>query len=217
MGGKEYGDPDSLKNPRKRNGRSRGPATESADIPDTSHFDGNRARIGATRLKKLAKSGKPFFLAVCFTKPHLPFTAPRKYWDLYKRSQFRLPKNLGIPPGYPQFARNRNAGELRSYKDIPLQGTPDKFPVELSQRLIHGYHACASYTDRNVGVLLEALKTSGAADNTIVVFWADHGWKLGDHSSWCKHTNFECDTRVPLIIHHPRMPSVTGNLSLIHI
>ena len=100
---------------------------------------------------------------------------------------------------------------MRSYKDIPLQGTPDKFPVELSQRLIHGYHACASYTDRNVGVLLEALKTSGAADNTIVVFWADHGWKLGDHSSWCKHTNFECDTRVPLIIHHPRMPSVTGN------
>ena len=211
VGGKEYGDPDSLKNPRKRNGRSRGPATDSADIPDTAHFDGNRARIGATRLKKLAKSGKPFFLAVGFTKPHLPFTAPRKYWDLYKRSQFRLPKNLGIPPGYPQFARNRNAGELRSYKDIPLQGTPDKFPVELSQRLIHGYHACASYTDRNVGVLLEALKTSGAADNTIVVFWADHGWKLGDHSSWCKHTNFECDTRVPLIIHHPRMPSVTGN------
>ncbi len=211
VGGKEYGDPASLKNPRKKNGRRRGPATESADVPDGSHFDGNRARVGADRLKQLAAAGKPFFLAVGFTKPHLPFVAPKKYWDLYKRDSFALPANPGVPPGYPRYARNVNAGELRSYSDIPLAGTPKQFPVALSQRLIHGYHACVSYADRNIGVLLDALEKSGAAENTIVVLWADHGWKLGDHSSWCKHTNFECDTRVPLVIRHPRMKSVAGH------
>ncbi len=210
VSGQEYGDPASLKNRRKRNGRLRGPSTESADRPDASHADGHRANVGVTQLRKLAKAGKPFFLAVGFTKPHLPFVAPAKYWNKYQRGQFHLPKNLGIPPGYPQFARNRMAGELRSYSDIPIDGTPDRFPESLSRRLIHGYHACVSYTDRNVGLLLLALEESGVADNTIVVFWADHGWKLGDHSSWCKHTNFECDTRVPLIIRHPGMTKATG-------
>jgi iduronate 2-sulfatase len=82
--------------------------------------------------------------------------------------------------------------------------------MPLNRRLLHGYHACVSYTDRNVGKLLDALQSSGAADNTVVVFWADHGWKLGDHSSWCKHTNFECDTRVPLIIRHPTLATARG-------
>ena len=95
------------------------------------------------------------------------------------------------------------AGELRSYSDIPEKVLPSEFSNALNLRLIHGYYACVSYMDYNVGLLLEALKRSGEADRTIVVFWADHGWKLGDHSSWCKHTNFECDTRVPLIVHVP--------------
>jgi len=210
--GKEYGDPNSRKgdNVRLRNGRKRGPATESADVPDDSHADGNRAKEGAAQIQKLAKGSKPFFLAVGFTKPHLPFTAPRKYWDLYQRDQFKMPANLGVPPKYPDFARNVNAGELRSYSDIPLKGSPATFPDALNRRLIHGYYACVSYTDRNIGVLLDALGKSPAAKNTIIVLWADHGWKLGDHSSWCKHTNFECDTRVPLIIRHPGMPSARG-------
>lgn len=212
VGGREYGDPASLKarNTRERRGRTRGPSTEAADVPDDTHFDGNRAKVGAARIYKLARSDKPFFLAVGFTKPHLPFVAPQKYWDLYKRENFGLPANLGVPPGYPAYARNTNAGELRAYSDIPLEGTPAAFPDALNRRLIHGYHACASYTDRNIGVLLEALKNSGAAKDTIVVLWADHGWKLGDHSSWCKHTNFECDTRVPLIIRCPGMESARG-------
>jgi arylsulfatase A-like enzyme len=210
VSGKQYGDPESLKQRRERNGRKRGPATESADVPDETHFDGNRATVGAARIHQLAKAGKPFFLAVGFTKPHLPFVAPQKYWQLYKRESFGLPTNLGVPSGYPEFARNVNAGELRSYSDIPLKGTPADFPDELNKRLIHGYHACVSYTDRNIGVLLEALENSGAAGNTIVVLWADHGWKLGDHASWCKHTNFECDTRVPLIIRVPQVASARG-------
>ena len=213
VSGKEYGDPASLKAKRNRNGRSRGPSTESADVADDSHFDGNRAKVGAARLHQLVKAGKPFFLAVGFTKPHLPFVAPKKYWDLYRSQRFALPDNIGIPPGYPEYASNRNAGELRSYSDVPLTGSPADFPDALNRQLIHGYHACVSYTDRNIGVLLDALKNSDAAKNTIVVMWADHGWKLGDHSSWCKHTNFECDTRVPFLIHHPQMASATGRTS----
>ncbi|MCA9263183.1 MAG: sulfatase [Planctomycetales bacterium] len=212
--GQEYSDPASLAAKRNatsaRDGSQRGPATESADVGDDSHFDGNRAAIGAAQIRALAQGDQPFFLAVGFTKPHLPFVAPKKYWDLYQRDTFALPDNRGFPPGYPLYARNRDAGELRQYSDIPNEGTPADFPNELNQRLIHGYYACVSYLDRNVGVLLDALQEANVVDNTIVVFWADHGWKLGDHSSWCKHTNFECDTRVPLIIRHPSLLTAAG-------
>jgi arylsulfatase A-like enzyme len=206
-----YANPASLK-ARKANKKKkgRGPSTEASDASDEALVDGKRAKIGASRIHKLAKSGKPFFLAVGFTKPHLPFVAPKKYWNLYKRDSFALPANLGVPPDYPKYARNANAGELRAYSDIPAKGKPGAFPEALNRRLIHGYHACVSYTDRNIGVLLDALEKSGAAKNTIVVLWGDHGWKLGDHSSWCKHTNFECDTRVPLLIRHPGMKSARG-------
>jgi len=217
ISGKQYANPESFKQMREskshapgKKTKSRGPATEAAEVADGVYSDGMRAAEGVRQIKKLAVAGKPFFLAVGFTKPHLPFNAPTKYWDLYKREDFAMPKNLGVPPGYPEWARNRNPGELRAYADIPVKGTPADFPMELNLRLIHGYHACVSYTDRNVGVLLDALESSGAADNTIVVFWADHGWKLGDHSSWCKHTNFECDTRVPLMIRYPKIPTAKG-------
>lgn len=214
VGGTEYGDPANQRANRENrlqsDGRRRGPSTEGADVPDETHFDGNRARVGAAQIRELAKADRPFFLAVGFTKPHLPFVAPRKYWDLYGREDFAMPPNRGVPPGYPDYARNANAGELRAYGDIPAEGAPADFPEEINKRLLHGYHAAVSYTDRNIGVLLDALRDSGAATNTIVVLWADHGWKLGDHSSWCKHTNFECDVRVPLIIRHPGMASVRG-------
>ena len=217
VAGREYADPSSLRARQESkpnsNGQRRGPATESADVGDDSHFDGGRAKVGASQILELVENDNPFFLAVGFTKPHLPFVAPKKYWDLYERGQFSLPDNLSIPPGYPNYASNVNAGELRNYSDIPNDGAIADFPNELNQRLIHGYYACVSYLDRNVGVLLDALQQSGADKNTIVVLWADHGWKLGDHSSWCKHTNFECDTRVPLIVRHPGMKSAIGQTS----
>lgn len=218
VGGKGYANPESLKQTREskshapggKRTRTRGPSTEAADVADDVYSDGMRASEGARQIKKLAAANKSFFLAVGFTKPHLPFNAPTRYWELYQREDFALPDNLSWPPGYPDWARNKNAGELRAYADIPATGTPAGFSHELNQRLLHGYHACVSYTDCNVGKLLDALESSGAADNTIVVFWADHGWKLGDHSSWCKHTNFECDTRVPLMIRHPKMSTARG-------
>ena len=216
--GKEYANPESMQHTRKsqsnlpggRRTRTRGPCTEAGDVADDVYSDGMRALEGARQIKLLAAADKPFFLAVGFTKPHLPFNAPTKYWDLYQREQFSLPKNLSWPPGYPDWARNRQAGELRAYADVPREGTPADFSDELNNRMLHGYHACVSYTDSNVGKLLDALETAGVADNTVVVFWADHGWKLGDHSSWCKHTNFECDAHVPLMIRHPQIATARG-------
>ena len=216
--GKQYAAPESLKNLREKGSAhpgqktsKRGPATEAADVTDDVYTDGQVAALGVQQIKKLAEAGKPFFLAVGFVKPHLPFNAPTKYWEMYKRSDFAMPDNLGIPPGYPVWASNQNAGELRAYSDIPLKGSPKEFPMDLNLRLIHGYHAAVSYTDRNVGMLLDALEKAGIADHTIVVLWGDHGWKLGDHSSWCKHTNFECDNHVPLLVRHPQMKSARGN------
>lgn len=156
---------------------------------------------------------KPFFLAVGFTKPHLPFNAPQKYWELYEREDFRMPPNAGIPTGYPLGAASLNPGEIKHYGDIPTGEVPTKWAGELNQRLLHGYHACVSYTDAHIGRLLDVLDKNGLADNTIVILWGDHGWKLGDHSSWCKHTNFEVDTRVPLIIRYPGMAQATGTRS----
>jgi arylsulfatase A-like enzyme len=218
--GKQYADPASIKamndNPanagRAKKGKGkRGPATESADVDDDVYPDGARAAEGVKRIEQLAKADEPFFLAVGFTKPHLPFVAPKKYWDLYKRSEFGVNKRLrGVPPGYPDYARNVMAGELRSYAGVPPKGSPLDFPAAVENELLHGYYACVSYMDNNVGRLLKALEKSGAAQNTIVVFWGDHGWKLGDHGSWCKHTNYDIDNGVPLIIRYPGMAKGTS-------
>lgn len=191
----------------------RGPTTEMADVKDQVYVDGQRAQKAADILKELATESdrtKPFFLAVGFTKPHLPFVAPKKYWDLYQRDQFEMPPNKGIPEGYPHYAANLPAGEMKKYADYEGK-KPTDFSDALNKRLLHGYAACVSYMDANLGVVLDALKQNGLAENTIVVFWGDHGWKLGDHSTWCKHTNFECDVRVPLFIRSPG--SVTGQSS----
>lgn len=193
----------------KRRSKAKGPTTESADVADDFYVDGKRADEAVKQLGKLAAGEKPFFLAVGFTKPHLPFVAPKRYWDLYERDSFSLPDNISWPPGYPDFARNVSAGEMRAYSDYEGK-RPTDFSDDLNKRLIHGYHACVSYTDANLGKVLAALKANKLEENTIVVLWGDHGWKLGDHSSWCKHTNFECDARVPLIFRVPGSKAGAG-------
>ena len=115
-----------------------------------------------------------------------------------------MPPNRGIPPGYPIHAANPSASEMKSYSDFEGNGPAD-FSDATNRRLLHGYAAATSYADACVGRVLRALEASGLSENTIVILWGDHGWKLGDHSSWCKHTNFECDTRVPLLVRDPRM------------
>jgi arylsulfatase A-like enzyme len=218
VNGKGYANPESMNNLREKVSStpdkkvvSRGPVTESADVEDDVYTDGATATEGARQIKRLAKQKNPFFLAVGFTKPHLPFNAPTRYWDLYERDSFSLPDNLSYPPGYPIWAARQNSGEIGAYSDMPEGLIPSEYPMDLNKRLLHGYHACVSYTDRNIGVLLDALEQAGVADNTIIVLWGDHGWKLGDHSGWCKHTNFECDARVPLLVRHPKLDGATGS------
>ncbi len=180
----------------------KGPSLEAADRPDANYHDGAMTDLAIGKLKE--RKDRPFFMTVGYKKPHLPFIAPKTYWGLYDRDTITLPDNYFLPEGAPQIAL-MTWGELRAYSDIPKQGPVSN---EKALELIHGYRACVSFVDAQIGRLLAALDEEGLAENTVVVLWSDHGWKLGEHAMWCKHTNFEIDARVPLII---RMPGMTGN------
>jgi len=176
------------------------PPTECLDLPDDAYGDGATLNSAIEQMDLLAKGGKPFFLAVGFSKPHLPFVAPRKYWDLYDRSKIELALFQEMPQGAPDYAF-QDSWEVRgTYSRFPLDGPASD---DLQRELIHGYRACVSYTDALVGKLIDHLKTLGLADNTIVVLWGDHGWHLGDHGMFCKHTNYEQAVRSPLIFAAP--------------
>ena len=137
-------------NPGKTTRDVRARTTESAPVDDDFYIDGKRAAHSAKKLTELAQADQPFFFAVGFIKPHLPFVAPKKYWDLYHRDDFSMPDNLSVPPGYPDFARNARAGEMSKYSDYEGK-SPKDFSDDLNKRLLHGYAACVSYTDANVG------------------------------------------------------------------
>ena len=194
----------------------RGSLFEALDVEDSAYPDGKRAAKAVQMLSDLARSGERFFMAVGFSKPHLPFVAPKRYWDLYAQSQFEMPSNTGIPQGYPEFAANLTGWELEFYLDYEGKH-PRDFSDALNRRLLHGYAACTSYVDACVGQVLGELERTGLAEKTIVVVWGDHGWKLGDHSSWSKHTNFECDTRVPLIMRVPDKANHKSTSSLVEL
>ncbi len=190
--------------------RMRGPAVECADVQDNVYEDGKCCEMAIESLQRLAPKAKakntadrqPFFLGVGFRKPHLPFIAPKKYWDLYDRSKIPMPY-AEKPKNAPDLAFT-NWNELRSYSDIPDVGPCDEAKT---RELIHGYYACVSYTDAQVGKLMAELDRLGLRKDTIVILWGDHGWKLGEYSQWSKHTNFELDTRVPMIISDPDYPA----------
>jgi len=180
----------------------RGHAFESPDVPDTVYADGIQAEMAIAQLEQFSKSDKPFFMAVGFRKPHLPFCAPKKYWDMYNQNDLKLAKNPLVPQGATEFTYD-NYSELRNYYGIP-QGT-EPIPDDLARKLIQGYYACVSYTDAQIGKLLETLDRLHLTEETIIVLTDDHGWKLGEHSMWCKHTPFELDVHAPLIISVPGM------------
>lgn len=181
-------------------GLPKGAAYESADVPDNTYPDGALADEAIQRLRSAKeRAADPFFIAVGFVKPHLPFVAPKKYWDLYKRDQFAI-ANVQTPPQDAPTYAPQFGGELRNYKDIPASGTLNP---ELQTQLIHGYYAAMSYMDAQAGRVLDELEQLGLADKTIVVLWGDHGWHLGDHGMWCKHTNYEQAARIPLLISVP--------------
>ena len=197
-----YASPEALKLQASNvdaKGRSRGPAFEAADVPDDTYTDGKVARLAAATLTTLKQKGQPFFLAVGMAKPHLPFVAPKKYWDLYDPAKIYVPAYQKLPAGAPAFVGHNNS-ELGSYAGMPKRGAIDE---ATARQLRHGYYAAISYMDAQVGLLLDALDKEGLADSTVVILWGDHGWQLGEHGLWHKHTNFELAARAPLLISVP--------------
>lgn len=169
---------------------------EAYDVPDEAYFDG-RVAAEAVRLLPELKEGGPFFLAVGFWKPHAPFNAPKQYWDLYD------PETL--PPLNP--ARPLDAPEIAFHPGTEILGPVGEQVAPTPEQVAemrHGYFAAISYLDAQIGKVLDALRENGLEENTIVLFWGDHGYHLGEHGLWAKTSNFELDARVPLIVAPPR-------------
>jgi len=188
------------KTPKEVTQMARGPAFESADVKDDAYYDGALANMAIDTLRQLKEKKQPFFLGVGFIKPHLPFVAPKKYWDMYDPAKIELAKNPFRPKNAPQYAV-LDGGELLYYHGIPKGHIPD----DLARQLKHGYYAAISYMDAQLGRVIDELDKLGLKDNTIIVLWGDHGWKLGEHDAWCKHSNVELDTNAPLLMVVPGM------------
>jgi len=178
---------------------ARGAAWERADVADDAYADGRIAAAAIERLRGFKERGTPFFLAVGFLRPHLPFSSPARYWSLHDPAALPLAAPATPPRDAPPFAL-QSSGELRNYQGIPEQGP---LPEALQRTLVHAYHAATSYVDAQIGRVVAALDDLGLADDTVIVLWGDHGWHLGDHGMWCKHTNYEQATRAPLIVVAP--------------
>lgn len=178
----------------------KGLAWEISDAPDNAYSDGRIAEESIKRLQAAtAKKDSPYFLAVGFTKPHLPFTAPRKYWEMHDPKKFKLAENTKPPQDAPPLA-GKHGGEITNYDPIPDNGNVND---ENARKLIHGYYAATTYMDAQLGKLLDEMDRLKVWDNTIVILWGDHGWHLGDHGIWTKHTNYEQSVRIPILIAAP--------------
>ena len=176
---------------------AKAPRSESRDVPDSAYFDGRIGDLAVKALQDLKQKQQPFFLAVGFWKPHLPFNPPKKYWDLYDDSPITVPDNPQPPKNVPDVALHDSREILRAVKGK----LTDAQIIELRT----GYLAGISYLDAQLGKVLAELDRLGLREKTIIVFWSDHGFHLGEHGLWCKTSNFENDARVPLMISVPHM------------
>ncbi len=170
---------------------------ESPDVADNALLDGQIADKAVSVMNEI--KDKPFFLAVGFHKPHMPWVAPKRFWDMYRDDDIHLAEYQQLPAGAPAFASNE-AGEFRSYKGVPKEG-----PIResMQREAVHSYYACISYTDTEIGRVLAELDRLGLRRNTVIILWGDHGYQLGEHGTWNKRTNWEVAARVPLIISVP--------------
>ena len=185
-----------------RKNNLRGPATAAPVIEDHLLIDGARTDLAIEDLRRLGKEKEPFFLAMGYVRPHLAWVAPKKYWDLHDPEKLPVITKGKVTPNTPPYALS-NSYELTHYMDLINFPKPwDKRRVTEAQarHLMHGYYACVSYVDAQIGRLMDALQEENLAKNTIVVLWSDHGWKLGEFNGWGKMSAYEIDTRVPLII-----------------
>jgi iduronate 2-sulfatase len=183
----------------------RGAAYESPDVDDGQYADG---RVAAETVKRLQaakarreQDGAPFFIAAGFARPHLPFSAPQKYWDQYDPATLPMPQFEFLPTDAPGVAGKRG-GEITNYKPVP-EDRDAEYSSELKRSLIHGYYASMSFVDAQIGRVVGELDRLGLAENTIVVLWGDHGFHLGDLGIWTKHTNYEQANRIPILISAP--------------
>jgi arylsulfatase A-like enzyme len=165
-------------------------------VEDTTYYDGKIALTAIQKLNEMAGKNQPFFLGIGFLKPHLPFNAPQKYWDLYSEEEIQLAENPFLPKNAPDAAYH-TFGELRAYADIPKEGP---VPDSTAFKLVHGYYAATSYVDAQIGKVLDELKRLGLDKNTVVILLGDHGWQLGEHGLWCKHSPFDNALRTPVIL-----------------
>jgi iduronate 2-sulfatase len=184
---------DFIENSKSSGKIAKGPAFEKVETSDDAYKDGRAAKHAIETLQKL-KNNK-FLMIVGLSKPHLPFNAPKKYWDLYDKNDFKVPSRVK-PKNMYRLALSK-WGELKNYANIPNNGDLND---ELTKELINGYYACISYVDTQIGKIVNTLEELNLKENTLIVFMSDHGYKLGEYGAWCKHSNMEIDTRVPLII-----------------
>jgi len=188
------------------------PSYDSANLPDNAYGDGAMTDYILNLWKELHSSTSPYFLSIGYLKPHLPFKAPKKYWDLHEEKDISIDQFFDRPSDVPDFAWDNNSEVTNQYSDTPLfNGSP--FSEAEQKHLIHGYMACVSYVDAQVGKLLSRMDSLNLWDNTIIVLWGDHGWHLGDHNLWAKATNFEQAVRAPLIIVDPDLPNKGQTIS----
>ncbi|MEA1888059.1 MAG: sulfatase [Bacteroidota bacterium] len=197
-----------LNNPGKKlyaDGWGYGTSVEAPDLPDEVLYDGAQTELAIETIKRLRMMDKPFYLALGYFRPHLPFVAPKKYWDLYKADSITPAPNPFLPVDAPRFAMNSTyelgaCYDIAEYQKHPALGP---LPDSIRKMLKHGYYASVSYVDACFGRLINALEDMDLMDNTVILLVGDHGWKLGEHGSWCKQTNYENDTHVPMIVYTP--------------
>jgi iduronate 2-sulfatase len=191
----------------------RGAAYESPDVADEAYADGRVAEETIRRLQAAKERKAPFFIAAGFARPHLPFSAPKRYWDRYDPATLPLPSIESLPTDSARIGHKRG-GEICNYFPAPNHGEAQEFSLELKRNLVHGYYASVSYVDAQIGKVVDELDRLGLADNTIIVLWGDHGFHLGDLGVWTKHTNYEQANRIPILIAAPGVvPGVTKQLA----
>jgi iduronate 2-sulfatase len=181
------------------------PRCEMRDVPDEAYFDGRIAARAVEALREAARRDAPFFLAVGFWKPHAPFNAPKRYWDMHDPTVIPPPRHPEWPQDAPRIAWHDSREILRDAKKGLAAGQ--------ARTIRHGYLAATSYLDAQVGRVLDELEHLGLAERTIVVLWSDHGYHLGEQSLWAKTSNFELDARVPLVIVAPGVGTAGGRVA----
>ncbi|MEM6915547.1 MAG: sulfatase [Verrucomicrobiota bacterium] len=190
------------------------PLVEAAEVEDTAYEDGVTTEKAIEEIHRQSERESPFFLMVGFHKPHSPFNAPKRDWDLYADIEIPLSPFPKQPQGAPLKHTYHSSSYLRSFSGFPTEG---EIPEEEARKTRHAYLACVSYIDRLTGKLIEALEESGQRENTIIVFTSDHGYHLGDHGLWSKHTTFELATRVPLLFAGPGIARDASTPALVEL